>query len=373
MYTLSETQIEFILDDIRRRGIETEDLQSNLLDHICCIIESELEENGDFGQFYQSVIPRFYRRELREVELETQSLLMFKNYYSMKKIMFAGGTASAIFTALGIFFKFMHWPMSAFLIFSGIVLFSLFFLPMLLILRVRERKDTKERILTVTGVISGMLLSLGVLFKVNHWPLANIMGFSAVLLFALLFLPMYYFLGIRKPENRETVIINSLIILIGCGLFLTMVSTSRYQRQLQADRTRDFLQQERILDQERKLSVIDSARTLVGESKSIDAMCDNLKKKILHLETGLDILPYDAVDRDLLISESIITDIFDNGSKEREELSTLRSALLSYNQKLTPEMSPLPDNLDSKELRSSNALQGLVRIQLSLLQNSRVR
>ncbi|MFN8166737.1 MAG: hypothetical protein U0X76_11385 [Bacteroidia bacterium] len=291
----------------------------------------------------------------------------------MKKIMFAGGTASAIFTALGIFFKFMHWPMSAFLIFSGIVLFSLFFLPMLLILRVRERKDTKERILTVTGVISGMLLSLGVLFKVNHWPLANIMGFSAVLLFALLFLPMYYFLGIRKPENRETVIINSLIILIGCGLFLTMVSTSRYQRQLQADRTRDFLQQERILDQERKLSVIDSARTLVGESKSIDAMCDNLKKKILHLETGLDILPYDAVDRDLLISESIITDIFDNGSKEREELSTLRSALLSYNQKLTPEMSPLPDNLDSKELRSSNALQGLVRIQLSLLQNSRVR
>ena len=84
--------MDWILDDIRRRGIETEDLQANLLDHICCIIESELEENGDFGQFYSSVITRFYKHELIEVEEETQSLLLFKNYYTMKKIMMTSGT-----------------------------------------------------------------------------------------------------------------------------------------------------------------------------------------------------------------------------------------------------------------------------------------
>ena len=79
MYCLNEKQIDFILDDIRRNGVELEDLQSNLLDHICCIIEQELEENGDFEQFYFSTIKKFYKNELREIEEETISLLNFKN------------------------------------------------------------------------------------------------------------------------------------------------------------------------------------------------------------------------------------------------------------------------------------------------------
>ena len=44
MYALSDQQIDFILNDIKIRGVETEDLQLNLLDHICCIIECELEQ-----------------------------------------------------------------------------------------------------------------------------------------------------------------------------------------------------------------------------------------------------------------------------------------------------------------------------------------
>ena len=43
MYLLSDKQIDHILSDIRRRGVEMEDLQYNLLDHICCILEQELE------------------------------------------------------------------------------------------------------------------------------------------------------------------------------------------------------------------------------------------------------------------------------------------------------------------------------------------
>ena len=44
MYCLSEKQIDFILNDIRARGVEMESLQLNLHDHICCIIEQNLEE-----------------------------------------------------------------------------------------------------------------------------------------------------------------------------------------------------------------------------------------------------------------------------------------------------------------------------------------
>ena len=71
MYTLSDQQVDFILDDIRQHGIQIEDLQQNLLDHICILVEQNLEENGDFEQYYSSVISSFYRQEMREIEEET--------------------------------------------------------------------------------------------------------------------------------------------------------------------------------------------------------------------------------------------------------------------------------------------------------------
>ncbi len=372
MYQLSDQQMDWILDDIRRRGIETEDLQANLLDHICCIIESELEENGDFGQFYSSVITRFYKRELIEVEEETQSLLLFKNYYTMKKIMMTSGTIAAACTALGILLKFIHLPGASIFILLGIVSFSLVFLPLLLTLRIRERKEIKEQIIVVTGVISGMLLSMAVLFKIQHWPFANIMGFTSVLMFALLFLPIYFFIGIRNPINKENVIVNSLIIIMGCGLFLTLIRTNQNQQRLEADRTRDYIQQEQLLAHERALTKIDSAKILVQEAQSINQLCEDLKRKLIKFDTGLEIIPTSADEGKILLSESLASDFIGHGTEMGTEVEKLRASLSEYNQKLSPGMSPLQDNLDSKELRTVTALEGLVRIQLSLLQNSRV-
>ena len=72
MYCINDKQIDHILDDIRRRGVEMEDLQYNLLDHICCIVEQNLKENGDFKQFYQNTIRTFYKDALWEIEEETK-------------------------------------------------------------------------------------------------------------------------------------------------------------------------------------------------------------------------------------------------------------------------------------------------------------
>ena len=80
MYKLSEEQIEFISADIKKRGIEMNDLHDNILDHACCMIENNLEENGDFGKFYSNTIVKFYKNELWEIEEETISLLIFKNF-----------------------------------------------------------------------------------------------------------------------------------------------------------------------------------------------------------------------------------------------------------------------------------------------------
>jgi hypothetical protein len=83
MYSITDQQIDFIQCDIRNLGIVTESLQQNLLDHICIIIEQNLNDNENFEEFYNSTIKRFYRQELKELEEETIFLLDSKGLFTL--------------------------------------------------------------------------------------------------------------------------------------------------------------------------------------------------------------------------------------------------------------------------------------------------
>src|SRR5215467_3680341 len=78
MYCLRDEHIEFIHNDIMRRGIKLESLQQELLDHICTIIEQNLEADDDFISFYSKTITSFYKEELKEIEEQTLFLLSCK-------------------------------------------------------------------------------------------------------------------------------------------------------------------------------------------------------------------------------------------------------------------------------------------------------
>lgn len=224
MYCLTDKQIDFILNDIRAHGVEMEDLQNNLLDHICCVIEQNLEENGDFENFYRKTIRSFYKHELWEIEEETISLVIFKNYYTMKKVMIGSGLISTVFMISGIIFKFMHLPGAAIQIILGIGIASLIFLPLMFILKIKEQSKTRDKAVIGIGTLSGILFSMGVLFKVMHWPYANVMGMFAVLMMLLIFLPVYFFTGIRNPDTKVNTIVSSVIIVMACCLILTLVN-----------------------------------------------------------------------------------------------------------------------------------------------------
>src|ERR1700743_286856 len=88
MYCLNEKQIDFILGDINRRGVRLESLQCDLLDHICVIIEQQLEKEEDFQQCYEATIKTFYREELREIEEQTIHLLACRNRLTLNRNQF---------------------------------------------------------------------------------------------------------------------------------------------------------------------------------------------------------------------------------------------------------------------------------------------
>ena len=81
MYRVSNDEVEFILSDIKRRGVEIESLQLNLLDHICCILERGYNEKENFETNYTNTIKQFFKHELWEIEEETILLLRYKHYY----------------------------------------------------------------------------------------------------------------------------------------------------------------------------------------------------------------------------------------------------------------------------------------------------
>ena len=224
MYRISDQKIDYILSDIGARGVEMESLQQNLLDHICCIIENNLEENGDFESFYKKTIHTFYKHELWEIEEETLLLLTYKNYYTMKKIMINSGIAAATFFIIGSFFKFMHWPGASLLILLGMAIGALIYLPLLFLFKKNETTESRAKLVLVIGTINGILFCLNALFKVMHWPGANTMWFMTLGLFALVFIPLYFFNGVRDQANKINTITTTLILIILAGVFFLQTS-----------------------------------------------------------------------------------------------------------------------------------------------------
>lgn len=222
MFRINESHIDFILDDLRANGVELEDLRVDLLDHICCIVESEMDENEDFYSFYASIIPRFYKNSLVEIQQETEVLLKFKNYYIMKNTLSFSGLITVVLIILGAIFKVMHWPGAAIMIVLGSLMFSLFFLPLLIILKFKDEEKQVDKFVFTIGLLLGIGANIGFLFKLMHWLFANFLMIWSVALLIFLYVPLYFFTRFRRPELRFNTIVNSVLMMASGGLLFAL-------------------------------------------------------------------------------------------------------------------------------------------------------
>lgn len=379
MYTLSDQQIDFILDDIRRNGIELEDLQYNLLDHVCCIIERELEANGDFEQFYRTTIRTFYNSRLAELEEETHSLLTFKYYYTMKKLMIVSGIFAAVVFSSGILFKFCHWPGASALISVGILSLSFVFLPLYFTLKIQEKKETKDKVLTGLTFLICIGMSLSVLFKVMHWPYANALGLGSLFVLLLLFLPVYFITGIRNPDTKVNTILSSILIIGGCGLFLTLVSSPRAVLIKNEIVMSSYISSELILQSELKMWDRMQTKDSTGApdlAHEIISICQAMKSEILLRETGCAVLVGDhACTNPLEIKEGVVMDYFLGDHSLRPQLDVLTAKIEQYNKQLNKQyQQPVREDVLVQYLNETRVpvyLNALIQTEMFVIQNER--
>ncbi|MCE3226255.1 MAG: hypothetical protein K0S32_806 [Bacteroidetes bacterium] len=277
MYSLTNKQVDFILNDIGARGVKTEDLQYNLLDHICCMIENELEENGDFEQFYSKTISKFYKKELKELEDETQSLLTFKHYYTMKKIMFVSGFTSAFMLLAGGCFKIMHWPGAAMLMVLGTAILSFVFLPLMFTLKLREKTERRDKVVLIVGLFVSILLLLAAIFKVMHWPGATILSSSFFISLLLVFLPLFLITGLRNPATKLNTIVTSILIIAGSAYLLILPRNSQSLRLTQLEV--NYLRNEE--------SALKELTSIAKPDSAVKILLDDFMKKSTDLKNAI--------------------------------------------------------------------------------------
>lgn len=322
MYCITDEQIEYILNDIRRNGVEMEDLQLNLLDHICCIIEQDLKETDDFEDFYRKTAKRFYTNSMREIEEETINLLTFKNYYAMKKVMINSGAFSVAAFIMGSWFKAMYWPGASVLLTLGIGIFSLVFLPLMFVLKSKEATTGIEKFVVATASLVGMMFSLAILFIVQHWPGANILLFSSIGGAAFVLLPTYFFSGIRHPEKKMNTIIMSIILVGIIGLQFTLL-------RLRPSASQGKMTMYNYAQNEQLLKKMQSAITANKSANEINAICAEVKGIVLRRTIGQATIP--PTYEDMLMREGALGIEFDENGKGVQLMARLRSAVNAYN------------------------------------------
>ena len=380
MYCLSEKQIDYILNDISARGVEMESLQLNLHDHICCIIEQNLEENGDFESFYQKTIKTFYKDELWEIEEETLLLLTYKNYYAMKKIMILSGIYSATAFILGSIFKIMHWQGASFFIFTAMICSSLIFLPLYFLFKTKETEEKGKKIIIAVGTFNGILFCISSLFKIMHWPGSHILWLMTIGLLGLIFIPLYFFSGIKKPENKTNTIATTIILIIVAGFFFALTSL-KSSKHVYISKSYHYLQNEELINRMKQMKKDTTVQTkeLIKLSNDIDNACVKIKGMIINSEIGQSTIPKDFESKNLWLEECGLDDEFIPGEVGFNLVVDLKHKINQYNTlvKIPSKIIPIENSLvkmtDDKILGFSNynLLNHLTQIQMFILQNER--
>ena len=202
MPELSLYNIDQISNDVRNQEITFSHLLDELIDHICCDVEHEMQNGLEFSEAYRSVIQKMGSRRLKEIQEETLYAVDTK-YRLMKNTMKISGIAGTLMLGFASIFKIMHWPGASVLLIAGACTLAIIFLPSALDILWKETHNSKKLFLYISAYFSGMFFLMGIIFKMMHWPGANTILTIGALITVLLFIPALTVSRFRDPEGKS--------------------------------------------------------------------------------------------------------------------------------------------------------------------------
>src|SRR5664279_58242 len=153
MPELSLYHIDQISRDITRQEITFSHLLEDLIDHVCCDVEYEMQTGLDFGEAYKKVRKKMGSRRLKEIQEETLYAVDTKYRY-MKNTMKISGVAGTVLFGFAAMFKIQHFPLAGALMTLGAMLLAFVFLPSALSVLWKETHNRKRLFLFISASVS---------------------------------------------------------------------------------------------------------------------------------------------------------------------------------------------------------------------------
>jgi GldL N-terminal domain/GldM N-terminal domain len=202
MYSLSNNEISLIENWVDEAEITFSHLRDDLIDHLCCDIENEINDGEEFQKAYEKVKEKTTLFGLKEIQEDTV-LLINKRYRFMKNTMKIFGTISMATLAIGSLFKMFHWPGASYLIVLGFLLMCFVFFPATIWVLRKESKFKGRKSFAVITFLSFVILMIGILFKIQHWPGASMMLLTGLGMICFVFLPTLIYNHLQLVENKK--------------------------------------------------------------------------------------------------------------------------------------------------------------------------
>jgi len=176
------------------RSVSMHSLRVELLDHLCCHIEAQLDSGISFELAFKEAILQLSPEGLSAVEERTVFLLTFKKQLTMKKLLYSTGFLASLFTMTSFTFRTFHWPGGSAIMFMGNV-FLLLSMIFILIIAIRNYSliTGNARVRSLSGAIGGIVVAVGSMFKILHYPGANILFLIGTVILICVFLPILFF------------------------------------------------------------------------------------------------------------------------------------------------------------------------------------
>lgn len=202
MYSLSSNEINLIENMVDDAEISYSHLRDDLIDHLCCDIENEINGGISFHDAFELVREKTGLRRLRKIQEDT-ILLINKRYRIMKNIMKIFGIITLIMLAVGATFKIFHWPGASILLAFGFLLLITVFFPATIWVLRKEAKFKSKTLFTIITYLSFSIFMAGVLFKVQHWPGSGMLLVVGLGSITFLFLPYLLFQNLKSSTNKR--------------------------------------------------------------------------------------------------------------------------------------------------------------------------
>ncbi len=189
MYCLNETQIRLIRQEVIRQEISLGHLADDLIDHICCEIENRMTHPRDFEPVSREILQEIGHNGLQKIQFDTLYLID-KNYRLMKNIMKITGLVSMAFIAFGSLFKILHYPGANILFILGFTVLGLVFFPSALLVMKKESNHQSHTMMYGAALLGGIALMAGTLFRILHWPESTTIMTAGYIMLTVVFLPL---------------------------------------------------------------------------------------------------------------------------------------------------------------------------------------